>query len=483
MGVDHFLNLQAGTLVNERYEIVKCLGAGSMGMVYACRHKELAGHIVAMKVLYSEVAKDEISATRFKNEIFASYNVSHPNVVRAYEYFTDGDLTAFTMEYIGGGDLADRLDKSDPLDFTTILKMLKQTTSGLAAIHEAGIIHRDIKPENILITSQGDIKITDFGIARKVSGPRLTEHGGVVGTIDYVSPEYLELSQVDERSDIYSLGILAYEMITMEAPFKGKSIIETMQLRLKKDPTPPIELRKDCPNNLSEIVLKMMARDPEQRYQNASDLLNDLESLNSDGSGVESESLDVETVEVISEKEESQISREDKPTEVYSADQVRKEILNSEVVSGKVVVKEGDVNLGGGVNLEAEIKSEPGIEASVKPDVEENPIEILKSVLKKEDTGQQKDRESFSSFEEFASNARGSESGFIEEDVISDSEAKVNVARPAIDIAKLSSVEKQAARSFRPSFKGFLLWTFVFFVWIGLFFSVVQHYYPNFLKQ
>ena len=281
MSEDHFLNLQPGTIVNGRYEIVKCLGTGSMGMVYACRHRELSGHLVAMKVLFTEVARDNVAAARFRNEIVASYGVSHPNVVRAYEYFRDGDLVAFTMEYIGGGDLADRISIDQPMDIDEIVRMLIQMCSGVQAIHDAGIIHRDLKPENILVTAQNDIKITDFGIARTGAGPKLTEHGGVVGTIDYVSPEYLERGQVDRRSDIYALGVLAYEMITGESPFQGKSVIETMTMRLRTDPTAPHRIRQDCSTALSKIVLRAMARDPEHRYQQASEMQRDLQALGS----------------------------------------------------------------------------------------------------------------------------------------------------------------------------------------------------------
>ncbi len=281
MSDDHFLNLQPGTIIAGRYEVVKCLGTGSMGMVYACRHRELGGHLVAMKVLFSEVARDTVAAARFRNEIVASYGVSHPNVVRAFEYFRDGDLVAFTMEYIGGGDLADRITHDELLSIDEISRMLTQMCSGVQAIHEAGIIHRDLKPENILITTDGDIKITDFGIARTVTGPKLTEHGGVVGTIDYVSPEYLERGQVDARSDIYALGVLAFEMITGESPFKGNSVIETMTIRLRTDPPPPSSLRPECPPGLDRIVLRAMARDPKKRYQKASEMCDDLKSLRS----------------------------------------------------------------------------------------------------------------------------------------------------------------------------------------------------------
>ena len=285
MGDDHFLQLQPGTVVNGRYEIVKCLGAGSMGMVYACRHRELAGHLVAMKVLFTEVARDSVAAARFRNEIVASYGVSHPNVVRAYEYFRDGDLIAFTMEYINGGDLADKITGEHLMEIPEIIRMLAQMCSGVQAIHDAGIIHRDLKPENILLASSGDIKITDFGIARTGTGPKLTEHGGVVGTIDYVSPEYLERGQVDARSDIYSLGVISYEMITGDPPFKGKSVIETMTMRLKTDPKEPHLLRSDCPPELSQIVLRAMARDPEERYQSAAEMQHDLEVLRGNASG------------------------------------------------------------------------------------------------------------------------------------------------------------------------------------------------------
>ena len=280
MADENLISLQPGTIVAGRYEVVKCLGAGSMGLVYACRHRELAGHLVAIKVLFPEVAQDKVAAARFRNEIVASYGVSHPNVVRAYEYFRDGDLVAYTMEFVGGGDLADQL--SDPaarIEIPEIVRLLAQITSGVQSIHDAGIVHRDLKPENILLTERGDVKITDFGIARTGHGPKLTEHGGVVGTIDYVSPEYLEKGQVDSRSDIYAMGVLGYEMITGESPFRGDSVIATMTMRLRSDPKPPSSLRSECPAQLDAIILKAMARDPEDRYQTSIAIFNDLQVL------------------------------------------------------------------------------------------------------------------------------------------------------------------------------------------------------------
>lgn len=280
MADEHLMSLQPGTVIAGRYEVVKCLGAGSMGLVYACRHKELSGHLVAVKVLFPEVAQDKVAAARFRNEIFASYGVSHPNVVRAYEYLRDGDLVAYTMEYVGGGDLADRLGKPRELmPISECVDLLSQMCLGVQAIHDAGIVHRDLKPENILLSKDNQVKIADFGIARMGHGPKLTEHGGVVGTIDYVSPEYMLNSHVDWRSDIYAVGILAYEMLTGESPFRGDSVYATMTKRLKTDAKPPSELRPECPKELDKIILRAMARDPEVRYQSMMEMFEDLQQL------------------------------------------------------------------------------------------------------------------------------------------------------------------------------------------------------------
>lgn len=273
----HLISLQPGTVIGGKYEVVKCLGAGSMGMVYACRHRELQGQMVAAKVLFQEVAADKVAAARFKNEVLASYGVSHPNVVRAYEYITDGDLVAYTMEFVGGGDLADRMSRSQLMSIPEFIKLLGQMTAGVQAIHDAGIVHRDLKPENILLTNEGNVKIADFGIARNRNGPKLTEHGGVVGTIEYVAPEYMLRSQVDWRSDIYALGILAFEMLTGEAPFKGDSPYESISKRLQEDAPPPSKFRKDCPPEIDAIILKALERDPEARYQSAMEIFSDLQ--------------------------------------------------------------------------------------------------------------------------------------------------------------------------------------------------------------
>lgn len=276
---EHTLNLQPGTVIAGRYEIVKCLGSGSMGLVYATRDRELPGRIVAIKALYSEVSSDEVSVARFRNEIIASYGVSHPNVIRSYELIKDGDIIAYTMEYVEGGVLLDYINSKDRIDINKALRMLIEMCSGVQAIHDAGIVHRDLKPENILITKDESIKIADFGIARTHHGPKLTEHGSVVGTIDYVSPEYMLESKVDWRSDIYAMGILSYELITGKSPFEADSVYAVMTKRLTTDPAPPSSIRSECPKELDQIILKAMARDIDERYQSANELGADLINL------------------------------------------------------------------------------------------------------------------------------------------------------------------------------------------------------------
>lgn len=280
MNQESLTNIRPGTLIGSRYKVIRCLGTGSMAVVYACTDREQDGQIVALKVLFPEVAQDRVAVRRFRNEIFAAYGVVHENVVRAFEYIREGDITGYTLEYVSGGDLADKLARSHAsIPIGEVLELLIDMCAGLQAIHDAGIVHRDMKPENILLTELGRAKIADFGIARTGTGQKLTEHGGVIGTIDYVSPEYMLNSHVDWRSDIYALGILAYEMVTGEAPFRGESVYATMMKRLKTEPKSPSELRRECPVELDRIIQKAMARSLEERYQSARAMHEDLVSL------------------------------------------------------------------------------------------------------------------------------------------------------------------------------------------------------------
>lgn len=272
------ITFKPGDVVGGRYEVLRYVGSGSMGLVYACRHQDLDGMIVALKVLFPEVANDPVASQRFKNEIFASYDVFHKNVVRAYDYIQQGSLVAYTMEFIKGGDLSVIMEQGK-VEVDKFLEYAVQISDGVNAIHEAGIIHRDLKPENIMLREDGVIKIADFGIARIADKMTLTDHGGVLGTILYVSPEYILESKVDHRSDIYAMGIIFFEMLTGRQPFESDNAYAIMDMRLKQDPPKPSSFREGLPEGLDSIVLNCMQRDPVKRYQKSSDVADDLRKI------------------------------------------------------------------------------------------------------------------------------------------------------------------------------------------------------------
>jgi serine/threonine protein kinase len=264
-----------GAIIGGRYEVLKRLGTGGMGSVYCCRQLEIPDHIIAIKVLSPQVSHDKVALERFKNEMSACLGIYHTNVIRGYEFLHEGSLYAFGMEYISGGDLVSRLERG--LSIVESLSILLQICAGVEAIHYAGIVHRDLKPENILMTEMGVVKITDFGIAALPGRPRLTEHGGVVGTLEYVSPEYIMDSVADQRSDIYAVGLLAYEMLTGFPPHQEDSIYETIARRVREDPEAPSLRRPEIPPWLDAIILTMLKRDPAGRFQTMTELLRALE--------------------------------------------------------------------------------------------------------------------------------------------------------------------------------------------------------------
>jgi len=228
-----------------------------------------------MKILTVE---SEAQIERFKREILATYHVNHPNVIRPYELVTTDEIVAITMEYAGGESLADRIEREGRLPVSHVCDILGAIASGLAAIHDAGIVHRDLKPGNILTTTEGNLKITDFGIAKLDRSSKVSAKG-VLGTIEYLCPEYVQYGAVDKRSDIYSLGVMAYEMLTGRLPFQGDSLARTICMRVTEQPESIESLRPDCPPELITIVKRAMAGDPRKRYQNAEAMARDLEKI------------------------------------------------------------------------------------------------------------------------------------------------------------------------------------------------------------
>lgn len=270
------LQLPAGTLFGGRYEVIDCLGAGGMGAVYLASDPRYRDFKVALKVLYPGIIKTPEARERFRTEIVASYKIPHRNVVRAYEYFDEESVQAYTMEYVSGGDLQHRM-RAAGIALEDTISILRQVAAGLIAIHEAGIVHRDLKPENILLTHHNQVKIGDFGVARlRESDSSVTQIGAMVGTPKYFAPEYIETGECDHRGDLYALGVIAYELIAGVSPFRSDSSIGMMIERIKRPQDPLVVIAPHCPLALARIIEKAMAISVLQRYQTANEMLEDL---------------------------------------------------------------------------------------------------------------------------------------------------------------------------------------------------------------
>jgi hypothetical protein len=274
--------LTPGAIVDGRYRVLRCLGTGSMGIVYLCQMLESPERLLALKLLAPSPTEGVTEADflkRFMNEIAAIYRVQHPNVVATYDVIRCDGVMAYTMEYVAGCNLAQFMQAVRPVPLDTALRILMQVCSGLGAIHEADIIHRDLKPANILLGTNGVAKIADFGIARIRDTQRLTAHGGVVGTIEYLSPEYLADGVLSKLGDLYSLGLLAFKMISGKTPFRAPSMYAAIEKKMADEVTPLISLMPEIPQAVSDWVAKAIRRDPHERFSNAGEMLDQLSAL------------------------------------------------------------------------------------------------------------------------------------------------------------------------------------------------------------
>lgn len=266
------------------YRITQKLGSGGMGVVYHAIDTRLQ-RPVALKVLPEILSLDSGRLRRFQLEAQAASAINHPNIITIYEIEKIEDLYLIVSEYVEGRTLADRIE-SGPLPFGEILDLIIQVVDGLGEAHEAGIIHRDIKPRNIMITPRGIVKILDFGLAKILEkevrsrvDSGLTESGMILGTVQYMSPEQASGKELDHTTDLYSLGVVLYEMITGRLPFPGDSLPEIMQNILQCRPEPIHLFRQSVPLELERIVMKCLERDPNRRYQTARELVHDLRNL------------------------------------------------------------------------------------------------------------------------------------------------------------------------------------------------------------
>jgi serine/threonine protein kinase len=220
-----------------RYRIEALVGVGGMGMVYRA-HDERLDLAVALKVLRPEVAAGDQGERRFVRELVLARQVSHPNVVRIHDLGEDGSLRFLTMDYVEGRSLQEILREDGPLPAERAVEVAREIAEGLGAAHREGVIHRDLKPANVLVGEDGRSYVSDFGVARSLTGSGLTRDGSILGTLSYLAPEQAQGEDVDARSDLYALGILLYEMLTGELPFRGETANELLAERLTRDPRP-----------------------------------------------------------------------------------------------------------------------------------------------------------------------------------------------------------------------------------------------------
>jgi len=270
--------LTRGTTFANRYEIIEELGKGGMGKVYRAVDKKL-NEEVALKLIKPEIASDKNTIGRFSNELKLARKISHRNVGRMYELMEEEGTHFITMEYVPGEDLKSFIRRAGPLSAGKTISIGEQVCEGLAEAHRLGVVHRDLKPSNIMIDKEGNTRIMDFGIARSLKAKGITAEEMIIGTPEYMSPEQVEGKEVDQRSDIYSLGVILYEMLTGEVPFKGETPLSIAMKHKSEKPKDPKTVNADIPYELSQLILNCLEKKKEKRYKEAQELLSELKKI------------------------------------------------------------------------------------------------------------------------------------------------------------------------------------------------------------
>ena len=267
-----------GKVLGNRYEILEKIGSGGMATVYKAKCRVL-NRYVAVKILKDEFANDAEFIKRFQVEAQSAASLSHPNIVSIFDVGNDNGMHYIVMELIEGKTRKEIINEKGKLPWRDAVKIAAQIASGLSQAHKNHIIHRDIKPHNIIITKDGVAKVTDFGIAKAVSNSTINAFGSTIGSVHYFSPEHARGGYTDEKSDIYSLGVVLYEMCTGKLPFDAETPVSVAIKHLQEIPKEPIELNKDIPVGLNQIIMKAMQKEVSNRYATADDMYNDLMKL------------------------------------------------------------------------------------------------------------------------------------------------------------------------------------------------------------
>jgi len=261
-----------------RYEVLDKIGAGGMAIVYKAKDL-LLNRVVTIKVLREQFVSDEDFIRRFRREAQSAASLSHPNIVSVYDVGKEGDTEYIVMEYVEGRNLKEIIREYAPLSTDQSINLGRQITMAIQNAHEHHIIHRDIKPHNILVTAEGHAMVTDFGIARAVSSATVTHTGDIIGSVHYLSPEQAKGLQSNEQSDIYSLGIVLYELITGKVPYDGETPITIALKHLQEQAVLPSKINPLVEEEFEAVIMRAIAKSPEQRYLSAKDLLADLDHI------------------------------------------------------------------------------------------------------------------------------------------------------------------------------------------------------------
>lgn len=286
-----------GEILGNRYEILEKVGEGGMAIVYKARCNKL-NRFVAVKILKKEFCDNEEVVSKFTREATAIATLSDPNIVNVLDVGKQDNYNYIVMEFIQGKTLKEAIKQSERLSYEDALSVGIQIAKALECAHRNNIIHRDVKPQNILVTNEGLVKVTDFGIAKSATSATIADTTTIMGSAHYFSPEQAKGMTVDARTDIYSLGVVLYEMVTGKLPFEAESPVSIALKHIQEEVVPPKQVNSKIPNSLSELIIKAMDKDPNRRYQSAKEIVTDLEKIKNDPNTI------IDSKEVLADKDD-----------------------------------------------------------------------------------------------------------------------------------------------------------------------------------